>query len=340
MAPQNIQELDDSLSQPHPSVVELFRRRSGNVILLGAGGKMGPSMARMAKRAADEAGGERRVWAVSRFGDASIAEGLESHGVEPISADLMDPTSWAGLPDAELVVFMVGCKFGTADRPGRTWVSNTLVPGYACQRYASSRIAAFSSGNVYPMVDANSGGCSEQTPIGPVGEYAMSVLGRERVFQHFAQENGTPISLIRLNYAVEMRYGILVDIAQQILQGEAVDRSTNWVNMIWQRDANAHSLLALDLADSPAVPINVTGPTIESVTDLAIAIGERLNRPVTFSGEPQQTALLNDASQAFARFYRPEMATATLVDWTTEWLLADRPVWDRPTHFQVRSGKF
>lgn len=340
MAPKNPQELADLLSQPHPTVVELFRRRLGDIILLGAGGKMGPSMARMARRAANEAGGKRNVWAVSRFGDATIAEDLESHGVLPISADLMDPNSWSGLPDAELVIFMVGCKFGTADRPGRTWVSNTLVPGYACQRYAESRIAAFSSGNVYPMVSVDSGGCTEESSLGPVGEYAMSVLGRERVFQHFAQENRTPISLIRLNYAVEMRYGILVDIAHQIIAGQSVDRRTNWVNMIWQRDANAHSLLALDLADSPAVPINVTGTTIESVTDLAVAIGRRLDRPVTFSGEPQETALLNDASQAFSRFYRPEISTETLIDWTAQWLLSDQPTWDRPTHFQVRSGKF
>jgi nucleoside-diphosphate-sugar epimerase len=340
MVPKTVEVLDESLSEPHRSVVELFQRRSGDIILLGAGGKMGPSLARMARRAADEAGVSRRVWAVSRFGDASIAEDLNSHGVEPISADLMDPNSWPKLPDAELVVFMVGCKFGTADRPGRTWVSNTLVPGYACQRYAKSRIAAFSSGNVYPMASPESGGCTEQTPLDPVGEYAMSVLGRERVFQHFAQENETPISLIRLNYAVEMRYGILVDIAQQLLAGQAVDRRTNWVNMIWQRDANAHALLALDLADSPAVPINVTGANIESVTDLTVAIGAHLDRPVMFTGEPQETALLNDASQAFSRFYRPEITTETLIDWTTQWLLADQPTWDRPTHFQVRSGKF
>lgn len=336
----NEAELETALSDPPPRLVEMFRQLPGDLLLLGAGGKMGPTLARMARRAADEAGGERRVYAASRFTNSELADQLRSHDVQPVVADLSDPDAWRTLPDAPLVLFMVGCKFGTADRPGRTWVSNTLVPAYACQRFANSRIAAFSSGNVYPMVPPDSGGCREEAPVGPIGEYAMSVLGRERVFQHFAQENGTPIALIRLNYAVEMRYGVLMDIAQQILADRPVDRSTNWVNMIWQRDANAHALLALELCDSPAVPINVTGLTVESVTDLAQRLGERLQRPVTFTGEPQATALLNNASQAAQRFYPPAVDIETLIEWTAQWLRDGHPVWDRPTHFQVRSGKY
>lgn len=309
-------------------------------MILGAGGKMGPSLARMARRAADQAGIPRRVIAVSRFGNQAVAEQLRSHGIETVSADLLDPDAWSHLPDAELVVFMVGCKFGTADRPGHTWACNTLAPAYACRRYANSRIAAFSSGNVYPLVSKTSGGCREATPAEPVGEYAMSVLGRERIFQHHALDNETAISLIRLNYAVELRYGVLVDIARQVVSGRGVDRSTAWVNLIWQGDANAHAILSLDLADSPAVPINVTGPKIESVTELTVALAHRLDKPAIFVGEQQITCLLNDASRSFREFFQPELSTETLVDWTSQWLLANGTVWDRPTHFQVRSGSY
>lgn len=339
-APRNTIELEELLSRPHTKVTDLFRKRTGDIVVLGAGGKMGPSLARMARRASDQAGGSRRVIAVSRFSNQTVAEELRSHGVETISVDLLDPAAWSQLPDAELVVFMVGCKFGTADRPGRTWASNTLAPAYACRRYPESRIAAFSSGNVYPLVDRKSGGCSEGTAVCPVGEYAMSVLGRERIFQHHAVENQTPISLLRLNYAVELRYGVLVDIARQVLAGNGVDRSTAWVNLIWQADANAHALLSLDLADSPAVPINVTGPIIESVTDLTVGLANRLGKPALFVGEEQETALLNDASRSFDKFFRPELTTEKLLDWTSEWLLANGPVWDKPTHFQVRSGSY
>jgi nucleoside-diphosphate-sugar epimerase len=338
--PQTVDDLHQALSRPSAEACEALGRLSGDLIVLGGGGKMGPTLAQMALRGSLAAGRERRVIAVSRFGDVRLRSRLESSGVETISADLLDPAAVAELPDAELVVFMAGRKFGASDHPALTWAMNCLVPALVCQRYRHSRIVAFSSGNIYPLVPITSGGSRETDPVGPIGEYAMSVLGRERVFEHCSASQQTPVAILRLNYATELRYGVLVDIARQVSAGEAIDLAMSHVNVIWQGDANAMALAALAQTHVPARVINLAGAEILRVRDVALRFGKLLNRPVEFRGEESAMALLNNGQAGRELLGQPRMPIDQLIEWTAQWIARGGEHLGKPTHFQVRDGKF
>lgn len=332
--------LDDLLSEPTEGVVEAMARLDGDMIVLGVSGKMGPTLARMARRATDEAGVARRIYGVARFSDPEVAESLSRSGIEPIRADLLEPGALERLPDVPNVLYMAAMKFGATGQAPRTWAMNTLLPCLAMRRYRSSRIVAFSTGNVYGLVPATSGGSKETDELRPDGEYAMSCFGRERLIEFHSVEYGTPVSVIRLNYAVEMRYGVLVDIAQRVQAGQPVDLSMGYLNAIWQGDANALTLRGFEVAASPPTILNVTGPETLRVRDIAEQFGERFGRPAVFEGTEAPDALLNDARQTLSRFGPPRVSPERLIGWIADWLQRGGPTLGKPTKFEVRDGAF
>jgi nucleoside-diphosphate-sugar epimerase len=334
------EQLAEKLATPYPEDVDFAERLDGDVMILGAAGKMGPSLARRILEASDEAGVDRTVYAVSRYSNPEDKRLLDEYGAETIEADLLSKESLASLPDCKNVVYMVGMKFGSDGREPQTWAINSYLPGEVARRFADSRIVAFSTGNVYPPVSVESGGSAEDDPTGPVGEYAQSCLGRERVFQYFSDRNDTPVCLFRLNYAVEARYGVLTDIAKWVYNGEPVPLDTGYVNAIWQGDANSICFRSLELTDSPAETLNVTGPQIHSVREIAEQFADRFDTEVEFVGEEQETALLNDASRAFDRFGEPKVSVEETIDLVGSWIESGQPTMDKPTKFHVRSGEF
>ncbi len=341
-APRTEAELDASLTEPRDGTVEALRRSPGDLVVLGAGGKMGPTLARMAVRAAERADGKarRRVIAVSRFTSPGVSAALQAHGVETLPCDLLDPDRVARLPDAENVVFMAGQKFGTTDAPSRTWMMNVVVPAHCARRYAASRIVAFSTGNVYPLVPVSGRGANEDTQPRPVGEYAASCLGRERVFEYWSAAQGTRVSIMRLNYAIDLRYGVLTDLARRISSGVPVPLAMGHVNVIWQADANRAALELLPLASSPPFIINVTGRGTLSVRELATELGRRLGRAPRFEGSEAPDALLSDSARLARTLGEPVMPVATMLDWVAEWVGNERPVLGKATHFEARDGAF
>ena len=332
--------LETLLSEPTEHVVETLARVDGDIIVLGVGGKMGPTLARMARRAADLAGGARRVIGVSRFTTSSHEAALHAHGVETIRCDLLDEAAVAGLPDAPNVVFMAGRKFGSTGAESLTWAMNCLVPSAVCRRYVASRIVAFSTGNVYGLTGVGLGGSREQDGLRPAGEYAMSCLGRERVFEHFSQTRATRVALLRLNYAVEMRYGILVDLANRLLAGETIDLAMGYVNVIWQADANAMALAALAHAASPPLIVNLAGLEELSVRQVSEALARALGKPVHFAGTESPDALLSNGALGWSLLGPPRVDAARLIDWTADWLARGRATSGKPTHFESRAGQF
>ncbi|KRV50760.1 epimerase [Wenjunlia vitaminophila] len=336
-------ELEERLATPSPALVADLARLDGDLLVLGAGGKMGPSLCRLARRALDAAGRtDAAVHAVSRWSDPAAARSLDDDGVHTVAFDLMDPDADLGaLPDAANVVFMVGAKFGSAAAPSHAWAVNAAMPDRVVRRWTDARIAAFSTGNVYPLVPVGSGGCTEDDPVGPVGEYAMSCLGRERVFGHAALTRGTRVSVIRLNYAVDLRYGVLADIASRVLAGEPVDVRTGYANVVWQGYANEVALRSLPHATAgEPFTLNLTGPETASVRRLALWFGEEFATKVVFEGAEAPTALLSDASRAHALFGYPDVPLRTLVAWQADWLRRGLPLSGKPTKFQVRDGRF
>jgi nucleoside-diphosphate-sugar epimerase len=321
-------------------LIDYQKQMDGDMIVLGVGGKMGVQLARMAKEASVQAGVERRIVGVSRFSEGGKREELEKHGIETISTDLSEPENVEKLPDAKNVVFMVGRKFGTSGSEDVTWAMNTLVPEYVARHYSASRITAFSTGNVYGLVPVTSGGSVEEDDPNPVGEYAISALGRERVFQYFSNRNGTETAIIRLNYAIDLRYGVLREIGEKVLGEKPIDLSMGNVNVIWQGDAINQILLSFSLASSPAAVLNVTGPETVSVRYVARLFGTLFNKKPLFVGEESQTALLNNASYAASRFGYPSVPLRTMVEWIAHWLEIGGPSLDKPTHFSSRSGEF
>ncbi|MCX5344829.1 NAD-dependent epimerase/dehydratase family protein [Streptomyces atratus] len=335
--------LEERLATPSPALVADLGRLEGDLLVLGAGGKMGPSLCRLARRALDAAGRtDVTVYAVSRWSDKSAADRLEAAGVSTVAFDLMDPAADpAELPDAGNVVFMVGAKFGSSGAPSHAWAVNAAMPDRVARRWSGSRIAAFSTGNVYPLVPVSSGGCTESDPVGPVGEYAMSCLGRERIFGHAALTRGTRVANIRLNYAVDLRYGVLADIAYRVQAGEPVDMTTGHANVVWQGYANEVALRSLlHATDGEAFTLNLTGPETASVRRIAQWFGEEFDREPVFAGEEAPTALLSDASRCHALFGYPDVALRTLVEWQADWLRRGLPLSGKPTKFQVRDGRF
>jgi nucleoside-diphosphate-sugar epimerase len=331
--------LEETLARPSPADVAFARDLHGDVLVLGAGGKMGPSMARRIRRAAEAAGVRPRVMAASRFSEPGLAASLEKDGIEAIPCDLLDPAQVARLPFAANVLFLAGRKFGSADRPDLTWAHNTIVPMDVARRFEGARIVAFSTGNVYPLVPPSSPGATEQDAPDPVGEYAQSCLGRERVFEYFSRERGTPCLLFRLFYAVDLRYGTIVDIARHVLAGEPVDLRVGRVNAIWQGDANSYALRSLALCASPARPLVVTGPAV-SVRDVALRFAERFGVAASFTGEPGPLALLGDPAQCVAALGPPEVSLDRLVDWTAGWVARGGRSLGKPTKFERTDGRF
>lgn len=332
--------LEELLSEPTPGAIETMDRLEGDVLLLGVGGKMGPSLARMAKRASEMAGVKRRVIGVSRFSSPDLPRQLNEWGVETIATDLLDPAALASLPDVPNVIYMPGMKFGTSGQAARTWAMNAYLPGVVAERYKRSRIVAFSTGNVYPLTPVCRGGSVETDDLAPVGEYGQSCIGRERVLEHFSRANGTPMTIIRLNYAVEMRYGVLVDLAQKVWAGQPIDLSMGHFNCIWQADANAAALRAFDHVAIPPFVLNVTGSEVLGVRDVCEEVGSAMKREVMFVGMEAGDALLSNASVMVQRFGAPRVATSRVIEWTADWVMRSGASLGKPTHFETRNGKF
>ncbi|PCE15649.1 epimerase [Microbacterium sp. SZ1] len=334
-------QLEEVLSTPSDALIADLAQGSGDLVILGAGGKMGPTLAMLARRGMDAAGREKdAVYAVSRFGDAEIRERLDATGVIVVPFDLIENDDFSGLPDAPNVVFMVGAKFGAATNASWAWEVNAALPDRVARRYRDSAISVLSTGNVYPFVPAASGGASEQLTPAPIGEYAQSCLGRERVFEFGAQERGTRVAIIRLNYAIDLRYGVLADIGSAVHAGQPVSLATANVNVVWQGYANEVVLRSLVHASTDPFTINLTGPELLSVESIARRFGELFEREVTLVDEPQPTALLSDARRCMALFGYPSVAAETLIGLQAEWITAGLPMIAKPTKWAVRDGRF
>ena len=337
--PRSEDELEERLSRPSAADVAFAGRVTGDVVVLGAGGKMGPSLARRVRRSLDAASRSLRVLAVARFSEPGLAAALERDGIETIACDLLDPATVARLPRIPNVLFLAGRKFGSTGRPDLTWVQNVVVPSIVAPHFALSRIVVFSSGNVYPLVSPGGAGATELDPVAPVGEYAQTCVGRERVFEHAARERGTRCLFFRLFYAVDLRYGTLVDLARKVHAGEPVDLRVGHVNALWQGDASSYAFRGLSLCESPPLPLVVTGPESVSVQTVAELFGQRFGRPVRFTGTPGP-ALLGDPSLCVSRLGPPEVDLAQLLDWVADWVARGGRSLGKPTHFESTDGRF
>jgi nucleoside-diphosphate-sugar epimerase len=320
-------ELDEFLSRPSDADRRALADLDGDIIILGAAGKMGPSLVRRARRAAPA----KRIHAVARS---------PIPGMETIAADLLDRRQLAALPDAPNVIFMAGRKFGSTGNEPLTWATNALLPAMVAERYSRSRIVAFSTGNVYPFVSVANGGATEETPTAPVGEYAQSALARERLFEYFSATHGTPVAVLRLNYAIELRYGVLLDIAQKVFERRPIDLTMGHVNIIWQGDGNSACLRSLALCQSPARILNLTGPETISVRSIAKQFGDRFGIEPLFEGVESDTALLSNASRLHSLLGLPSVDASEMIDLVAHWVQVGRPTWNKPTHFETRSGRF
>ncbi|MEO7056554.1 MAG: epimerase [Caldimonas sp.] len=332
----SIDELDEFLTRPSRALVDALAAVDGDLMILGVGGKMGPTLARLAKRAAPG----KRVIGAARFSDAAVKTALEAHGVETIACDLLERAAIEALPDVANVIFAAGHKFGASGNPALTWAMNTHVPALVAERYRASRIVAFSTGNVYALSKVGGPGATEATAPAPVGDYAQSCLGRERMFEYFSGRFGTAGRIVRLNYAIDMRYGVLVDIAAKIARGDAVDVTMGHVNVIWQGDANAQVLGALAHCTTPTTPINCTGTETVAVRWAAAELARRMGREVRITGHEAETALLSDTTQARALFGEPVVPLARMLDWVADWVGAGGASFNKPTKFEVRDGTF
>ncbi len=332
--------LDALLARPYPELVALMGRLKGDVMILGIAGKMGLTLGAAAVHAIRESGISRNVYGVSRFTDESAWKALETLGVIPLRCDLLDPDAVKMLPCVPNIIFMAGRKFGTVGEEELTWAMNTLVPAHICSHFSTSRIVAFSTGCVYPLVSRAQGGSTELDAADPVGEYAQSCLGRERMFSYFSRFHRIPICLIRLNYALDLRYGVLHDLATTIWEERPVDRTVGYFNAIWQGDANNQALLSLDLCSSPATVLNLTGPETLSVVETAEALGKLLDKPVRFSGEVGDKAYLNDASRAHRLFGAPRIPLEQVLRWTADWVRRGGRTLGKPTHFEAADGRY
>jgi len=329
--------LEDILSEPTEATRKAVAGIEGDIVVLGAGGKMGPTLAMMLKKAS---GDRKTIYAVSRFSNPSTKSRIQQAGVKTIEADLLDDSVYPQLPDVENVFHLVGMKFGATGNQPLTWAQNTFVPTLAARYYRASRIVAFSTGNVYPLVPVSAGGAVEETAPDPIGEYAQSCLGRERMFQYFSQVYGTPVTLIRLNYANEPRYGIIVDLTLKILNDEPIDLTMPAVNLIWQRDANDYIIQSIRLAKSPPAILNVTGPDTVSIRQLAEQIGSQLGKKPEFVSREAETALLSNASQCFSLFGYPKMTLSEMVSVIVKWVASGKTVLSKPTKYDIRNGRF
>lgn len=332
----DVDALEERLSRPDSDVVADLAGLDGDILIVGASGKVGPTLSRMAKRAAPG----KTVYAVARFSDPAVREGLVAHGIEPITADLLDPSAIADLPKVRNVIFMAGFKFGATAAPAQTWATNTLLAAEFVKSLGDCRLVAFSTGCVYPFVPVTSGGATEDYPLTPPGEYANSCVGRERVMQWQCAQNGTSGLFFRLNYAIDMRYGVLFDIASKVFSGQPIDVTTGFVNVIWQGDANAMALRCLAHTADPMVPLNVTGPETLSVRWLADLFAQRLGKPAQIVGQEESTAWLSNSAAAFELFGYPKVPLMRMVDWIADWTARSMPTLTKPTGFEQRDGTY
>lgn len=331
------EKLDGLLTGPSAALVADMKRIEGDIMVLGAGGKMGPTLCVLAKKAA---GADKKIIAVSRFGDEGVARRLAGHGVETISCDLLDRDAADALPDAENIIFMAGRKFGTSGNAGLTWAMNATLPSLVASRFRDSRFTVFSSGNIYPFVGPGSGGCAEDTPPAPVGEYAMSCLARERAFEYAASVWGTRALLLRLNYAVDLRYGVLYDIAEKLVNGGEVSLNVPCFNCVWQGYANEAAIRGLLLAESPAAKLNITGPETLSVRRTAHKLAAHLEVTPRFAGDEGGGCLLSDPSAAMEALGYPSVPADTLIRWQAEWIASGGRSLGKSTHFEESGGKY
>ncbi|MGW1682000.1 NAD-dependent epimerase/dehydratase family protein [Saccharopolyspora sp. NPDC002376] len=339
-APQDEAALDDLLSRPLPGVGEALAAVGGDIVLLGAGGKIGPTMARMARRALDAVGSTAKVVAVSRFSDHTVAEGLRAAGIEVHTADLAESACYRDLPDAAALLFLAAMKFGTTGAEHKTWWSNVAIPAMVADRYRGVPSVVYSTGNVYPLTPLSHGGSLETDPPGPVGEYAQSCLARERIFTHAAHTWGTPATIFRLNYACELRYGVVADLAVKIAAGEQVDVTMPAVNVAWQGDVAAWSLRSVELAAAAPHILNATGPETVSVRRLATWLAQDMGTDVAFVGTESEDALINDAAECHERYGYPTVPLRRLVRWVAEWVGGGGRQLGKATKFQQREGNF
>jgi nucleoside-diphosphate-sugar epimerase len=336
----DVTALEGLLSDPPQYVVDAMRGLDGDLLVLGVAGKMGPTLARMARRASDLAGVRRRVIGVARFSAPEQEAALQAHGVETIRCDLLNDAEVDRLPDGANVVFMAGRKFGSTGLEPLTWAMNCHVPALVCDRYATSRIVAFSTGNVYGLTRAGTGGSTEADAPRPVGEYAMSCLGRERMFEYFSSSRGVRTAILRLNYASEMRYGVLADLARRVAAGQTIDVTMGYFNAIWQADANAMALASLAHATAPPLILNVAGPEEYSVRATCEDLARLLGRAVSFTGKEAADAFLSNGARGWSLFGHPRVDAAHLIAWTADWVARGGVSLDQPTHFELRDGRF
>ena len=332
----DIAALDELLCRPSQPLIDDLRKVDGDIMILGVAGKMGPTLAGLAKAALPD----RRIIGVARFSEPGVEDWLKARGIETIHCDLLDEAAIKALPKAPNVVFMAGRKFGAEGDLSLTWAMNSHVPALVAQAFPDSRIVAFSTGCVYPFVDVNGKGADESLAPNPPGEYAQSCVGRERMFEYFSRRFNTPGRLFRLNYAIDMRYGVLHDIASKVLQGKPIDVSLGHVNFIWQGDAAAQALRCLAHCDRPTSPINVSGHEILSVRDLAAKFGARFGRAPVITGKEEPTAWLTNTSQAVKLFGLPIVDTEQLIKWTADWVSRSMPSLGKPTKYEVRDGRY
>jgi len=338
---QTVADLEDHLSRPCDADASAMAALHGDLLILGVGGKMGPSLARLARRAADVAKTRQRIVAVARFTNQDLPAELSALGIETIACDLLEPGALIRLPEIPNVIFMAARKFGSSGAEHLTWAMNTYLPALVAERYRNSRIVAFSTGNVYPLRSVSQGGAIESTPVGPIGEYAQSALGRERMFEYASMRWGIRVAILRLNYAVELRYGVLLDIGRAVFEHRPISLSMPFVNVVWQRDANSWCLRSFAHCQSPPFVLNITGPETLSVRDLAMQFGKHFGVEPTFLNDGDgSTALLSDAGQANHFFGPPTATPPEMIEWIADWIREDRVTFNKPTHFQTRDGKF
>lgn len=333
-------QLESRLSEPADEVIAAVAALEGDILILGVGGKMGPTLAKQAKRAIESAGISKKVIGVSRFSTPGLREGLHETGIETIAADLLSEDCLQSLPDIQNVILMAGRKFGSTNNEHLTWAMNSYMPGRVSEKFRSSRLVVFSTGNVYPLTPVSHGGATESSPVAPIGEYAQSCLSRERICTYFSLQYGTPMAILRLNYAIDLRYGILLDIAEKVYKEEPISLEMGNVNVIWQGDANAIALRAFAHCQSPPLILNVTGPETVSIRYLASRFGTLFNKSPNFKAQEAEIALLSNASECHQLFGYPRVSLAQMIEWVAEWIRIDGTTLRKPTHFEVRDGKF